>query len=403
MQLVEKHIITKYHPFFTECDRVCYLSKNLYNAALYEIRQAFFKDKNYLNYNSIEKLMQQREDYKALPAKVAQQTLRVLDKNFVSFFNALKTYQTQPEKFLARPKITQYKDKVKGRNIAIYTIQAVSSKKLKKGIVKLSGTSIELPTKVNSSDICQVRIVPNSIYYTIEVVYEVPEVVPWADNGRMASIDIGLNNLAVLTTNKDIKPLIINGKPLKSINQYYNKNRAKLQSYVGDKGKSKRLEELTHKRNNKVNNYLHNASRFIVNQLVSNHITTLVIGKNDQWKQDINIGKRNNQNFVSIPHAIFIKQLEYKCQLVGITVKLQEESYTSKCSFLDNEPIKKHENYQGKRIKRGLFKAADGTLINADQNGSLNILRKAFPNAFADGIQGVVVRPVRVNPYKIAV
>ena len=403
MQLVEKHIITKYHPFFTACDRVCYLSKNLYNAALYEIRQAFFKDGTYLNYNSIDKIMQGRPDYKALPAKIAQQTLRVLDKNFLSFFHALKTYQTNPEKFLARPKLTNYKDKAKGRNIAIYTIQAISSKELKKGIVKLSGTDIELPTKVNRDAICQVRIIPNSIYYTIEVVYEVPEVLPLADNGRMASIDIGLNNLATLTFNTAIKPLIINGKPLKSINQYYNKNKAKLQSYIGDKGTSKRIEELTHKRNNKVKNYLHNASRFVVNQLVSNHITTLVIGKNDQWKQDINIGKRNNQNFVNIPHATFIKQLEYKCQLVGITVKLQEESYTSKCSFLDNEPIKKHDIYQGKRIKRGLFRAANGTLINADQNGSLNILRKAFPNAFADGIQGVVGRPIRVNPYEIAV
>ena len=403
MQLVEKHIITKYHPMFTACDSACYLSKNLYNAALYEIRQVFFKDGTYLNYNSIEKLMQQRPDYKALPAKVSQQTLRVLDKNFVSFFNASKTYQTHPEKFLGRPKLTTYKDKDKGRNITIYTIQAISSKELKKGIVKLSGTDIELPTKVNIEDICQVRIIPNSIYYTIEVVYEMPHVALLEDNGRMASIDIGLNNLATLTSNTDINPLIINGQPLKSINQYYNKKKAKLQSYVGDKGKSKRVEKLTHKRNNKVKNYLHNASRFIVNQLVSNDITTLVIGKNDQWKQDINIGKRNNQNFVNIPHATLIKQLAYKCQLVGITVKLQEESYTSKCSFLDNEPIKKHPIYQGKRIKRGLFRAANGTLINADQNGSLNILRKAFPNAFADGIQGVVVRPVRVNPYKIAV
>lgn len=267
----------------------------------------------------------------------------------------------------------------------------------------MSGTRIQLPTKVNTSDICQVRIIPNSISYTIEVVYEVSEVMPLEDNSRIASIDIGLNNLATVTTNTDSKPLIINGKPLKSINQYYNKKKAKLQAYVGDKGKSKRIATLTQKRNNKVKNYLHNASRFIVNHLVSNHITTLVIGKNDQWKQDINIGKRNNQNFVNIPHATFIQHLECKCQLVGITVKLQEESYTSKCSFLDKEPIKKQEQYQGKRIKRGLFRAANGTLINADQNGSLNILRKAFPNAFADGIQGVVVRRVRVTPYKIAV
>ncbi|MFN3380790.1 MAG: IS200/IS605 family accessory protein TnpB-related protein, partial [Runella zeae] len=150
-------------------------------------------------------------------------------------------------------------------------------------------------------------------------------------------------------------------------------------------------------------NYLHNASRVITNQLVSEDISVLVIGKNPLWKQEVNMGRKNNQKFVQIPHADFITQLTYKCQLEGIKVVVQEESYTSKCSFLDNEPIQKHELYAGKRLKRGLFKSKNGTLMNADVNGSANILRKAFPNAFADGIEGVVVRPVRVTPYKIAV
>ena len=158
------------------------------------------------------------------------------------------------------------------------------------------------------------------------------------------------------------------------------------------------LNALPYTRNCKIENYLHNASRVIIDSLLQYHIGTLVIGKNDLWKQSISLGKRNNQNFVSIPHATFVSQLQYKAQLVGIHVNIIEESYTSKCSFLDNEPIQKHDAYVGKRIFRGLFRSANGQKINADINGSANIIRKVFPNAFADGIQGVVVPPKRINP-----
>lgn len=174
-----------------------------------------------------------------------------------------------------------------------------------------------------------------------------------------------------------------------------------LQSYLKENIQtSRKIKKLTHKRNCLIDNYLHNASRFIINHLAANRIGTLVIGKNDNWKRGINLGSRNNQNFVAIPHARFIQMLTYKAQLAGIAVKVIEESYTSKCSFLDNEPICKHGEYRGKRIQRGLFRAGDGRLINADVNGSANIMVKAFPNAFAEGIQGLVVRPVRVTPYK---
>ena len=124
----------------------------------------------------------------------------------------------------------------------------------------------------------------------------------------------------------------------------------------------------------------------------------LVIGKNKGWKQSINIGRRNNQAFVQVPHARFIDMLTYKARLVGIKVVVTEESYTSKTSFIDLEPVKKQMVYLGKRIKRGLFKSADGTLINADINGSSNIIRKVVPNAFADGIEDVVVRPSGFAP-----
>ncbi|MEG4837906.1 transposase [Microcoleus sp. B9-D4] len=404
MQLVEKHIIDRTHWLYKQLDNLCFLSKNIFNYANYLIRQKFIISGEYLDYYKIQKLCQGTTDYLALPAKVSQQVLLRLNESWQSFFEATKEYAIHPEKFKARPKIPKYKHKTLGRNVLTYTAQSISKEWLKKGIINLSKTQIFLTTKVRVVN--QVRIVPKTYHYSMEVVYE-PKDVSQSSSGRegIAGIDMGLNNLATITSNqKGWVPLIINGKPLKSINAYYHKNKTVFQSYLkGERKTSIKIEQLTHKRNVKVDNYLHNASRFIINHLVANRIGTLVIGKNDNWKQGINLGNRNNQNFVAIPHARFIEMLTYKAQLAGIVVKVIEESYTSKCSFLDNEPCVKHSEYKGKRIKRGLFRAGDGRLINADVNGSANIVKKAFPNAFAEGIQGVVVRPVRVTPYKMVV
>jgi len=402
MQLVSKHIIDRNHWLYKRLDNLCFLSKNLFNYANYLIRQKFIISGEYLDYYKIQKLCQGKTDYLALPAKVSQQVLLRLHESWKSFFAATKEYNLHPDKFKARPKIPRYKHKILGRNVLTYTVQAISKEWLKKGIINFSKTQIFLTTKVR--EINQVRIVPKTYHYSIEVVYEVKAVTGSSSGVEwIAGIDIGLNNLATITSNlKGFGPLIINGKPLKSINAYYHKKKAMLQSYLkGERQTSIKINHLTHKRNVKVDNYLHNASRFIINHLAANRIGTLVIGKNDNWKQGINLGKRNNQNFVAIPHARFIEMLTYKAQLAGIVVKVIEESYTSKCSFLDNEPCVKHLEYEGKRIKRGLFRAGDGRLINADVNGSANIVKKAFPNAFAEGIQGVIVRPVRVTPYKM--
>ena len=233
----------------------------------------------------------------------------------------------------------------------------------------------------------------------MEVIYEKEIEQKQLDSNRVAGIDIGLGNLAAVTSNlSGFNPILINGNPLKAINSYYNKERARLQSSLGENQfLSNALEKLTLKRNCKIDNYLHQASRLIIDTLVNFQIGTLVIGKNDEWKQQINLGKVNNQNFVFVPHAKFLSMLKYKAELVGIKVVVLEESYTSKCSFLDSEPIQKQEVYKGKRIKRGLFRSSQNILINADINASANIIRKAFPNAFADGIEAVVVRPSRVN------
>ena len=389
MYLTEKHIIKRTHPFYNECDRLCFQSKNIYNQGLYNVRQHYFNTKTYLNYYGNYDLTKTQECYDYLPKKVFTQTLRHVDMVFKSFFALLKNKSV-------KNKIPKYLDNVNGRYVAIFTKQAISLKEFKKtGKLRLSQTGIYIPTKLTDfSSLKEVRIVPRMHHYVIEVVYQVKENTH-CDNGKCAAIDLGLNNLATVAFNEGSKPLIVNGRPLKSINQYYNKKKAQYQSRLkGNKRTSKRICTLTNKRNNKVTDYLHKVSRLLVNQLVSKNIGTLVIGKNSNMKQDINIGKVNNQNFVQLPIMRFADLMKYKCELEGIKVLFNEESYTSKCSFLDGEPICKHDKYMGKRVKRGLFVSRNGIKINADVNGAYNIMIKAIPNAFANGIEGVGVHPM---------
>ena len=210
---------------------------------------------------------------------------------------------------------------------------------------------------------------------------------------------MGLNNLAALTSNQSgLRPLLINGRPLKSLNQFFNKKRAGLMSFTGGTGISQRIKKLTLKRNCKAEDYLHKTSRLIVDYAVMHKIGNIVTGRNKDWKREINIGKRNNQAFVSVSFEKLIKQVQYKAEEAGIKVVATEESYTSKCSFFDREEIGKHDEYSGRRIKRGLFRTSAGKLVNADVNGSANIIRKVFPDAFADGTEGVGLCPLRVMP-----
>ena len=382
MILSERHII-KNSELFNELDNMCFLSKNLYNKGLYIVRQHFFNTEKYLNYNALENIKKKSKDvdYYALPTKVSQQILMVLDNNFKSFFKLLE--KKKKGLYKGKVKIPKYLDK-DSRNLLIFTSQAISKKFIKNGIIKLSNVKSTIKTKVKT--IKQVRIIHKGNHVVVEVLYE-KQSKDIVTNNRYAAIDLGLNNLATISSNVT-KPFIVNGKPLKSINQYYNKTKSNLQSKLKNNEKSnKRISSLNLKRNNKINDYLHKSSTFIVNYLVSNNISTLIVGHNKEWKQNIKIGKKNNQNFVSIPHSRFKELLKYKCELEGIKYIEIEESYTSKCSFLDNEEICKHTSYKGKRVKRGLFKSNDGTLINADVNGSLNILKKVVGNFDYDPIE----------------
>ena len=412
MQLVEQHVITRSDPRYAVIDAAAFASKNLYNAGNYEIRQAFILAGKYLNYNEMDRRMQSHEAYKALPAKVSQQVLKQLDHDWDAFFKARAAYKEDPSKFKARPRIPGYKQKTEGRNMLVYTIQALSrgKKGLKRGIIKPSMLAIEVQTK--RKDINQVRIVPRKGFYVVEAVYEQEEKQAPVTPAYYAGIDIGMNNLVALTSNKPgFRSVVVNGRPVKSINQFYNKRKAELQSQLRRKGTTKRIERLTNKRNRRIDQYMHTVSHRIIDLLVKEGIGTVCIGKNDGWKQEANMGKRTNQNFVQIPHARFIAMLTYKAELVGITVKVTEESYTSKASLLDLDPLPVHNNgnekhtFSGKRVKRGLYHAQDGRKINADINGSGNIIRKVAPDAFSE-VEGVedgkavlaslVVHPVRL-------
>lgn len=392
MYLTERHVIKVGTVEFKEYDAICFLSKNMYNSALYALRKHFFETKMLKHKFQLSKEFQEQNqpDYRAMFVRSAQQIIGITHQSMKSFFALIKAKKSGSyDKPIKLPK---YLPK-NGRQVVIYDNKAFYEKDFKEGYIRVAQTQSRIPTKIkNIKSIQQIRLVPKGNHVVLEVLYKVTDTPLKEDNRRYAAIDLGVNNLATVVSNVD-SPKIINGRPLKSINQYYNKQKAKLQAKM-DKGygtskrkQTRREQSLTFKRNNKVNDYLHKTSRKIVNYLVSNNINTLFIGKNKEWKQNINVGKRNNQNFVNIPFYKLIQMLLYKCALEGITVKEIEESYTSKCSFLDDEEISKHERYKGKRIKRGLFKTAGGNIINADVNGGLNILRKAVGKFDYDPIE----------------
>ncbi len=416
MKLVEQHLIRKTDPRYASIDAAAFASKNLYNQATYQIRQAFIHEGKYLPYAEIFHRIKHMPCYQALPRKVSNSIFILIHKNWVAFFKANEAYKEDPSKFLGRPKIPGYKDKEKGRNILIYDKQALGKRAFKKtGKLVPSGLPLELQTKVTDWEkIDQVRIVPRGACYVIEVVYTVAEQQAAVDPSLVAAIDLGVNQLAAITSTKlGFQPRLVNGRPLKDLNHYYNQQRAQIQSELAQHRRftSRKLDQITTKRNRRVNAYLHTASRRIINLLVEEGIGTVVIGKNRFWKQEVDMGSKNNQSFVQIPHARFIDLLTYKARLVGIQVAVQEESYTSKASFLDRDPIPTYApiqtekpRFSGKREKRGLYRASNGRRIHADINGSYNILRKAVPNAFADSqarpgqaIGGPAVAPCRIR------
>lgn len=377
---------------------LCHLSKNLWNEANYIVRQEFFKTGKWIRYNTLAGTLKDSENFKSLGAQTAQQILRVLDRSWNSFFKAIKEGSKNPDKFLGRPRLPRYKKK-DGEFILIFTNQQVD---IKNGYIKFpEKLDLKVRTRLKDSiDLREVRIIPKRIGYMLEIVYQKNANSLKLPSKNIIGIDFGLRNIVTIANNLGIKPIVIKGGALKSINQYYNKRRGELQSIYAKIGlkTGRTLQKLTEKRNRKIKDLMHKISRFIVQWCTEHNIDTIVIGYNSNWKQEIDLGTKNNQNFVSIPFYQLKKMIIYKAEEVGIIVKEQEESHTSKCSFLDNEPIEHRDEYLGKRISRVLFKSAKGIIINADVNCALNIIRKAFPKAFkANGIEDVGLHPMIIS------
>ncbi len=394
MQLVEQHRIDQHDPRWKAIDQAAFASKNLYNVASYLKRQAFIHEKTILSLAQVYQSVKETPQYRALPAKVANGVLQQVFAAWSSYFATCEEYEQNPAKFLGHPKLPGYLAK-DGRNLLSYEDKAFSRKKKNAGLVLPSGLDIVVHTKQPRHRMAMVRIVPKATHYVVEVIYEQSEQPASVQPNLVASIDIGVNNLAAITSNKPgFRPLLVNGRPLKSLNQHYNKTRARRQLALPGKHETSRfLDHLTDHRTRSIQYYLHVASRAIIDLLVQEGVGTLVIGKNDGWKQEVSMSKRNNQTFVFIPHARFIAMLQYKAALVGIQVLLVQESHTSKCSFLDLEPIGHHDLYVGKRVKRGQFRSATGSVLNADVNGSYNIMRRAAPRVVAQGTSSFLLTP----------
>ena len=374
---------------------MCFRSKNLYNEALYVIRQEFFKTGKYIPYRKMNFEFKTHENYKACLSQPANCTLRSIDKVWKSYFSAIKDWKMHPDKYLGMPKIPKYLPK-DGRypwmipnNSVIYIPEKneiyFRMKLLNdfRWFSKCCGRLI------------QVRFIPKGTYYVMEIVYEIDSPDAKSESDRIAAIDIGVDNLITMSNNIGLSPIIVNGKIIKSINQYYNKRSAALKSSTMKRNGlswSKQMSVISFKRSCRIRNYSHNTSAYVVKWCLANNVDTLVVGRNKRWKQ----GAKRMQNFSYIPYGELIDQLKYKCENNGIRFIETTEEYTSGTSYLDGEiPCK--ENYDiSRRILRGLFQSGN-TLINADVNASLQIMRKVFPNSFAGyGIE-VDLTPVIIN------
>ena len=394
VQRVERHIIRKGRYNYLEVQNTCHLSKNLYNYVNYILRQSFFETGSIPGEYEISGQLarENQADFRALPSNVSQQTIKLVFKAWKSFFSALKSYKKDKSRFNSPPK---YKDK-NGYFAAVFTYNCSRIKNQQIHFVK----DVIQPVTTKTSTIKQVRLVPSTACFIVEVVYEKDVQVTEKVAGSVAAIDLGLNNFVTFLDNQGYTPFIINGKGIKSYNQNFNKKKAELQSKLPKNVySSKQLLQLNFKRNMFIHNFIHQASSIILKTLLTRKIETLVIGYNENWKQNITLGKRTNQQFVQIPYKAFVDKLMYKCEDYGIKVVLTEEAYTSKVDHLAGEEMHKHKTYKGKRIHRGLFLSSTGIAINADINGALGIMRKVFSESakqIADS--GVAFTPVIIQP-----
>lgn len=393
MRLVERHIVKD-----NRFEDICLKSGLLYNYVLFNVRQGIFSG-DYINeYEFSTKLCKENQvDFRNLPSVVSQQVVAQVFSVTKSWMKSKKEYEKNPSKFLSRPKLPKYK-RGKKQNMVVFTASACRLKS--DGYIHFVKNIISpIKTKIGDNKLCQVRIIPQATCYVVEVIYEKKEQDLNLNKDNVLSIDLGLNNICTCISNVGISPFIVNGKVIKSFNQWYNKKKARLMSLIGDKGTSRRINKMTCYRNCWISDKIHKISRCIIDICRSNNIGTIVIGQNRGWKQEINLGKRINQKFVEIPFSDLINKISYKAKLIGINLITHEESYTSKIDHMAFEPLKKQDAYLGKRKRRGLFQSSIGKLINADINGAIGIGRKVFGDSYVSRIidSGLAFNPIRIN------
>ena len=392
MRLVERHIVKD-----NRFEDVCHKSGLLYNYVLYQVRQGIFSGNYLKEYDFSSKLCRENQfDFRNLPSAVSQQVVKQVFQNIKLWIKLKKDYEKNPSKYASKPKLPGYK-RGKKQNMLVFT---TSTCRIKNGYIHFVKNIVK-PIKINIGEnrLCQVRIVPQATCYIVEVIYEKEEIDLQLNKSNILSIDLGLNNLCTCISNVGVKPFIVNGRVIKSFNQWYNKTKAKRMSYIGDKGTSRYLRFLNNRRSFWIDDKIHKISRRIINFCINNNIGNIVIGLNKGWKQDIDLGKKNNQKFVEIPFSKLIDKISYKGRLIGINVQTTEESYTSKVDHLAFETLEKHNVYLGKRKKRGLFQSSANKLLNADVNGAIGIGRKVFGDSFVKEIidSGFAFNPVKVN------
>lgn len=395
--------------------QISYHNAKLYNVGLYSVRQHFFQTGEFLTYSKNYHLCKSNENYSLLLTDNAQQTLKLVERDMHSFFGSLRAKQKNSQSHVV--KLPRYK-----KNTSPILIQGRSAR-IRDGYVLVGFSNafkatyapikkelrFKLPKNVEVTQLQELRILPlfGGQEFEIEFVYHKQLTPPSLDSTRHLSLDLGLDNILTSFNSSDGSSFVVDGKYIKSINHRYNKERARLQSLKDQQGyrfETRRMFRLSQKRKHRLNDYFNRVAKWVVDYCVKHNLGTLVLGSFSEIKQNIQLGRVNNQNFVQIPYQMLIRKLRSQCEQKGVTFFEQEESYTSKCSFLDVELVCRHDQYQGRRIHRGLFKTKSGILVNADKNGAANILRKFLTSnqrlnelCFERLAKGFVNNPVRVK------
>lgn len=371
---------------------LCHTAKNLANEAIYNVRQYYFTEGEFLKYEKNYTLLKNSPNYKALNSNMAQQILKEVDGSFKSFFGLLKLAKKGKYAF-KDCKLPHYLPKDGYATLVIGFVRLNGNKLILPYSNSFKKThkpvEITIPPVLLDKKVKEIRIIPKTKarFFEIQYTYEAECIQRNLDKNNALALDLGINNLVTAVSNSG-KTFIIDGRKLKSINQWFNKENARLQS-IKDKQNfgrkpTNRQKAIARDRNNKVNDYMSKVARKVINYCINNDIGILVVGYNETFQRGSHMGKQNNQNFVNIPYGLLRSKFEYLCELNGILFVKQEESYTSKSSFWDKDaiPVYNADNpkayrFSGNRIHRGLYKTSDGRTFNADVNGALNILRKS--------------------------